>query len=88
MQAVGANPNANPTLPDPSAATIEAPPQKEAAPPPPPAPLPTQPPAIVWPTVRPSAPPPPPRNLFYGAKGIFETGKKIFYGVLKFFETF
>ena len=84
VQAVGANPNANPTLP----ATIEAPPQKEAAPPPPPAPLPTQPPAIVWPTVRPSAPPPPPRNLFYGAKGIFETGKKIFYGVLKIFETF
>ena len=61
VQAVGANPNANPTLPD----------QPEA-----PAPLQPQPPAVVLPTVRPSAPPPPPRNLFYGAKGIFETGKK------------
>ena len=85
VQTVGANPNANPTLPDPPADT-EAP--KEAVKPTPPAPLPPQQPAVVWPTVRPSAPPPPPRNLFYGAKGIFETGKKIFYGVLKIFETF
>ena len=72
VQAVGANPNANPTLPDPPA-DPEAP--KEAVKPPPPTPLP---PAIVWPTVRPSAPAPPPRQLFYGAKGIFETGKKHF----------
>ena len=82
VQAVGATPNANPTPPG-TPAELEAP--KEAVQPPPPAPLP---PAIVWPTVRPSAPAPPPRNLFYGAKGIFETGKKIFYGVLKIFETF
>ena len=81
VQAVGATPDANPTLPGPPAPI-------EASKPPPPAPLPTQPPAIVWPTVRPSAPAPPPRNLFYGAKGIFETGEKIFYGVLKIFETF
>ena len=81
VQAVGATPDANPTLPGPPAPI-------EASKPPPPAPLPPQPPAIVWPTVRPSAPAPPPRNLFYGAKGIFETGKKIFYGVLKIFETF
>ena len=81
VQAVGATPDANPTLPGPPASI-------EAAKPTPPAPLPPQPPAIVWPTVRPSAPAPPPRNLFYGAKGIFETGKKIFYGVLKIFETF
>ena len=74
MQAVGANPNANPTLPGPLDQP-EAP--KETAQPPPPAPLQPQPPAVVLPTVRPSAPPPPPRNLFYGAKGIFETGKKI-----------
>ena len=87
VQAVGATPNANPTLPDPPA-EIEAPPQKQSAQPPPPAPLPPQGPAIVWPTVRPSAPAPPPRHLYYGAKGIFETGKKIFYGVLKIFETF
>ena len=72
VQAVRANPNANPTLPDPPA-DLEAP--KEAVRPPPPAPLP---PAIVWPTVRPSAPAPPPRHLYYGAKGIFETGKKHF----------
>ena len=72
VQAVRANPNANPTLPDPPADS-EAP--KEAVKPPPPAPLP---PAIVWPTVRPSAPAPPPRHLYYGAKGIFETGKKHF----------
>jgi hypothetical protein len=37
--------------------------------------------AVVWPSVRPTAPPPPPRrqpprNLVFGAKGIFETGKK------------
>ena len=69
VQAVGANPNANPTLPD----------QPEA-----PAPLQPQPPAVVLPTVRPSAPPPPPRNLFYGAKGIFETGKKHFMEYSKF----
>ena len=75
VQAVRATPNANPTLPGPNA-EIEAP--KEATRPPPPAPLTVQPPAVVWPTVRPSAPPPPPRNLFYGAKGIFETGKKHF----------
>ena len=81
VQAVGATPDANPTLPGPPAPI-------EASKPPPPAPLPPQPPAIVWPTVRPSAPAPPPRNLFYGAKGIFETGKKIFYGVPKIFETF
>ena len=81
VQAVGATPDANPTLPGPPAPI-------EAAKPTPPAPLPPQPPAIVWPTVRPSAPAPPPRNMFYGAKGIFETGKKIFYGVLKIFETF
>jgi hypothetical protein len=81
VQAVGATPDANPTLPGPPAPI-------EATKPPPPAPLPPQPPAIVWPTVRPSAPAPPPRNLFYGAKGIFETGKKIFYGVLEIFETF
>ena len=67
VQAVRANPNANPTLPDPPA-DFEAP--KEAVRPPPP--------AVVWPTVRPSAPAPPPRHLFYGAKGIFETGKKRF----------
>ena len=72
VQAVRANPNANPTLPDPPADS-EAP--KEAVRPPPPAPLP---PAIVWPTVRPSAPAPPPRHLYYGAKGIFETGTKHF----------
>ena len=77
VQAVGANSNANPTLPDPPAEP-EAPVQKEAARTPPPAPLPTQPPAVVWPTVRPSAPAPPPRHLYYGAKGIFETGKKHF----------
>jgi hypothetical protein len=77
VQAVRANPNANPTLPDPPA-DFEAP--KEAVRPPPP--------AVVWPTVRPSAPAPPPRHLYYGAKGIFETGKKIFYGVPKIFETF
>ena len=81
VQAVGANANANPTLPGPTP-EIEAPPPVAAAQPPPPPPQP----AIVWPTVRPSAPAPPPRNLFYGAKGIFETGKKIFYGV--HFETF
>ena len=81
VQAVGANPNANPTLPGPPAPI-------EATKPPPPAPLPTQPPAIVWPTVRPTAPAPPPRNLFFGAKGIFETGKKTFYEVSKIFETF
>ena len=75
VQAVGANPNANPTPPGPTS-EIEAP--AAAAQSPPPAPLPTQPPAVVWPTVRPSAPPPPPRHLFYGAKGIFETGKKHF----------
>ena len=75
VQAVRANPNANPTLPD-TPEEPEAP--KETARPPPPAPLSHQPPAVVWPTVRPSAPPPPPRNLFYGAKGIFETGKKHF----------
>jgi len=85
VQALRANPIANPTLPDPNA-DLEAP--KEATRPPPPKPLMVQPPAVVWPTVRPSAPAPPPRNLFYGAKGIFETGKKIFYGVLKIFETF
>ena len=68
VQAVGATPNANPTLPGPTS-EIEAPPPTAAAQPPPP--------AVVWPTVRPSAPAPPPRNLFYGAKGIFETGKKI-----------
>ena len=66
------NPNTNLTFPDP-------PRNEEAAaasgqPPKPPLPPPT--PAIVWPTVRASAPPPPPpRNLYYGAKGIFETGK-------------
>ena len=81
VQAVGATPNANPTLPGPPAPIEDAKPT-------PPAPLTPQPPAIVWPTVRPSAPAPPPRNMFYGAKGIFETGKKIFYGVLKIFETF
>ena len=84
VQAVRANPNANPTLPDPPA-DPEAP--KEAVRPPPPAPLPNQPPAIVWPTVRPSAPPPPPRNLFYGAKGIFETGKKYFMKYPKFVKS-
>ena len=85
VQAVGANPNDNPTLPGPPA-ELEAP--KEVVQPPPPAPLPTQPPAIVWPTVRPSAPAPPPRNLFYGAKGIFETGKKYFMEYLKFLKPF
>ena len=86
VQTFGANPNTNLTFPDPprkeeAAAASNQPPR-----PPPPPPPPT--PAIVWPTVRPSAPAPPPRDLYYGAKGIFETGKKIFYGVLKFFETF
>ena len=85
VQAVGATPNANPTPPGPPADT-EAP--KEVVQPHPPAPLPTQPPAIVWPTVRPSAPAPPPRNLFYGAKGIFETGKKYFMEYLKFLKPF
>ena len=81
VQTFGANPNTNLTFPDP--------PRKEEAaaasnqPPRPPPPPPT--PAIVWPTVRPSAPAPPPRDLYYGAKGIFETGKKIFYGVHKIF---
>ena len=82
VQAVGANPNANPTPPGPPA-EVETP--KEAVQPPPPAPLP---PAIVWPTVRPSAPAPPPRNLFYGAKGIFETGKKYVMKYLKFLKPF
>ena len=81
VQAVGATPNANPTLPGPPAPI-------EATKPPPPAPLPPQPPAIVWPTVRPTAPAPPPRNLFYGAKGIFETGKKYFMEYLKFLKPF
>ena len=72
VQAVRATPNVNPTPPGPPA-EVETP--KEAVQPPPLAPLP---PAIVWPTVRPSAPAPPPRHLYYGAKGIFETGKKHF----------
>ena len=83
VQAVKANPNANPTLPGPgSEAAAQLPP------PPPPPPKPT----VVLPTVRPSAPPPPPpRNLFYGAKGIFETGEQttnIIYKLVKFVETF
>ena len=78
MQAIRAAPNTESTFPGPrssgdaiSVATIQSPP-----PPPPPPPTPQPRPAIVWPTVRPSAPPPPPRVLSYGAKGIFETGKK------------
>ena len=72
VQTFCATPNTNLTFPGP-------PRNEEAAaasgqPPKPPLPPPT--PAIVWPTVRASAPPPPPpRNLYYGAKGIFETGK-------------
>ena len=82
VQTFGANPNTNLTFPDPprkeeAAAASNQPPR----PPPPPPPTP----AIVWPTVRPSAPAPPPRDLYYGAKGIFETGKKIFYEVHKIF---
>ena len=76
VQAVCAAPNTNSTFPGPrrSEEAIE---KSSAQPPsPPPPPPPQQQPAIVWPTVRPSAPPPPPRVLSYGAKGIFETGKK------------
>ena len=80
MQAIRAAPNTDSTFPGPrssgdalSAATLQSPPPP---PPPPPPPTPQPRPAIVWPTVRPSAPPPPPRVLSYGAKGIFETGKK------------
>ena len=77
LQAVRADPNTNSTFP--------GPPRDETAPPPPPTPPPPPPPppptpAIVWPSVRPTAPPPPPRqaprNLVFGAKGIFETGKQ------------
>ena len=63
-QAVRADPNTNVEMPGPPPTT-----------PPTPPPAPPQKPAIVWPSVRPTAPPPPPRNLYYGAKGIFETGK-------------
>ena len=75
VQAIRANPNANPTLPGPGIERDDPPKSTAAPPPPPPPPQP----AVVWPTVRASAPPPPPppRNLYYGAKGIFETGKKI-----------
>ena len=63
-QAVQADPNTNVEMPGPT--------RTNPTPPPPPPP---QQPAIVWPSVRPTAPPPPPRNLFYGAKGVFETGR-------------
>ena len=76
VQAVCAAPNTNSTFPGPRRSE-EASEKSSAQPPsPPPPPPPQQQPAIVWPTVRPSAPPPPPRVLSYGAKGIFETGKK------------
>ena len=82
-----ATPNTDLTFPGPPTprneeAAAEASSQTPRPPPPPPPP-PT--PAIVWPTVRPSAPAPPPRDLYYGAKGIFETGNKILNGVLKIF---
>ena len=60
-QAVRADPNTNVEMPGPLPTTPPTPPPQR--------------PAIVWPSVRPTAPPPPPRNLYYGAKGIFETGK-------------
>ena len=77
-QAARANSNTNSAFPGPPR-NIEA-----AASPPPPPPPPPPTPAVVWPSVRPTAPPPPPpppprqppRNLVFGAKGIFETGKK------------
>ena len=75
VQAVCAAPNTNSTFPGPRRSE-EASEKSSAQPPSPPPPPPQQQPAIVWPTVRPSAPPPPPRVLSYGAKGIFETGKK------------
>ena len=72
VQAFCATPNTNSTFPGPTRYE-EAAASNQPPPPPPPPPKP----AIVWPTVRPSAPPPPPppRNLVFGAKGIFETGK-------------
>ena len=76
MQAVRAAPNTNSSFPGPRSSGDDDTPQSPPQPPPPPPPPPTPRPAIVWPTVRPSAPPPPPRVLSYGAKGIFETGKK------------
>ena len=79
VQPFGANPNTNLTFPDPPRKEEAAAASSQPPPPPPPAP------AIVWPTVRPSAPAPPPRELFYGAKGIFETGEKIFWKYSKFF---
>ena len=70
VQAFCATPNTNSTFPGPTRAE-ETPASNQPPQPPPPPPAP----AVVWPTVRPSAPPPPPpRNIFYGAKGIFETG--------------
>ena len=82
VQAVCAAPNTNSTFPGPRRSE-EASEKSSAQPPsPPPPPPPQQQPAIVWPTVRPSAPPPPPRVLSYGAKGIFETGKKQRFFVL------
>ena len=71
VQAICANPNTNSNPTPPNAERIESAQTLPPPPPPPPAP------AIVWPSVRPTAPPPPPppRNLCFGAKGIFETGK-------------
>ena len=75
VQAFCATPNTDSTFPGPTRYEETA---ASNQPPPPPPPPPT--PAIVWPTVRPTAPLPPPRqpprNLVYGAKGIFETGKR------------
>ena len=80
MQAIRATPDTDSTFPGPktSGDALKTETLQSTTPPPPPPPPPTpQPrPAIVWPTVRPSAPPPPPRVLSYGAKGIFETGKR------------
>ena len=77
-QASRANSNTNSAFPDPPR-NVEAAAASPPPPPPPPPPMTTS--AVVWPSVRPTAPPPPPRrqpprNLVFGAKGIFETGKK------------
>ena len=87
VQAIRAAPNTESTFPGPKSSETDS--ENSQHPPPPPPPPPSTPtpttlpqrPAIVWPTVRPSAPPPPPRVLSYGAKGIFETGKKITFDI-------
>ena len=88
VRAICANPSNNSAFPGPPRKDEATPPPTPPTPPtPPPPPPPPQPPtpAIVWPTVRPTAPPPPPRqpsgNLVFGAKGIFETGRRNFFSL-------